>query len=328
MTLPRRSFLRLAGATAAGLAAPRIGRAQSYPARSVRMIVPFAPGGPTDLFSRLIAPKLSEQTGQQFYIENVGGAGGNIGAGRAAQAAPDGYTLLVDGANFVVNPALYASVPYDPFKHFDAVTMAVTSAVVLTVHPSVPAKTVKDLIALIKAEPNKYSYASPGTGTPPQLVGELFRITLGLGHDLVHVPFKGGGEAIASALGGQTQVSFGSLAPAVPLVKDGRLRALAVASNARSPVLPDVPTMAEAGYPEVEGESWFAVVVPAGTPKEIIEKLNREIARAVAAPEVAQRLAVLGYAAVSSSPEDCAAKFRAEAAKWTKVISVSGIKGE
>src|SRR5215471_19542572 len=247
MMLPRRRFLRLAGTTAAVLAAPRVGRAQSYPTRSVRMIVPFAPGGPTDLFARMIAPKLSEQMGQQFYIENVGGAGGNIGAGRAAQAAPDGYTLLVDGANFVVNSALYASVPYDPFKSFEAVTMSVTSAVILTVHPSVPAKTVKELVALIKANASKYSYASPGTGTPPQLVGELFRITLGL--DLLHVPFKGGGEAIASAVGGQTPVSFGALAPAVPLVKDGRLRALAVASKTRSPALPDVPTMAEEGYP-------------------------------------------------------------------------------
>jgi len=327
MTLPRRNFLRLAGAAAAGLATPRIGLAANYPTRSVRMIVPFLPGGPTDIFARMMAAKLSEQMGQQFYVENIGGAGGNIGAGRAAQAAPDGYTLLINGANFVVNPALYATVPYDPFKNFEAVTMAVTSAVVLTVHPSVPAKTVKDLIALIKAEPKKYSYASPGTGTPPQLVGELFRITLGL-NDLVHVPFKGGGEAIASALGGQTPVSFGALAPAVPLVKDGRLRALAVASPTRSSVLPDVPTMAESGYPEVEGESWFAVIVPAGTPREIIDRLNREIAKAVAAPEVTQRLAVLGYTSVSSSPEECAAKFRAEAAKWTKVIRVSGMKGE
>jgi len=326
MMLPRRRFLRLAGTTAAVLAAPRVGRAQSYPTRSVRMIVPFAPGGPTDLFARMIAPKLSEQMGQQFYIENVGGAGGNIGAGRAAQAAPDGYTLLVDGANFVVNSALYASVPYDPFKSFEAVTMSVTSAVILTVHPSVPAKTVKELVALIKANASKYSYASPGTGTPPQLVGELFRITLGL--DLLHVPFKGGGEAIASAVGGQTPVSFGALAPAVPLVKDGRLRALAVASKTRSPALPDVPTMAEEGYPEVEGESWFALVVPAGTPKENIGRLNREIARAVATPDVKQRLAVLGYVEVSSSPEECAAKFRAEAAKWTKVVRVSGAKGE
>ncbi len=326
MPLPRRNFLRLAGATAAGLAAPRIVRAQSYPTRSVRMIVPFLPGGPTDLFTRLIAPKLSEQMGQQFYVENVGGAGGNIGAGRAAQAAPDGYTLLVDGANLLVNPALYASVPYDPFKSFDPVTMSVTSAVILTVHPSVAAKSVKELVALIKASPNKFSYASPGTGTPPQLVGELFRITLAL--DLVHVPYKGGGEAIASTLAGQTPISFGALAPAVPLIKDGRLRGLAVASKTRVPVLPEIPTMAEAGYPEVEGESWFAVVVPAGTPKEIIGQLNREIAKAVAAPDVRQRLAVLGYGEMSSSPEECAAIFKAEAAKWTKVIRVSGTKGQ
>ena len=327
MTPHRRKFLQLAGAAiGASIAAPTAVRAQAYPTRSVRMIVPFAPGGPTDLFSRMIAPKLSEQLGVSFYIENVGGAGGNIGAGRAAQAAPDGYTLLVDGANFVVNPALYSSVPYDPFKHFDPVTMAVTSAVVLTVHPSVPASTVKELVDLIKANPTKYSYASPGTGTPPQLVGELFRLTLA--PDLVHVPFKGGGEAIASALGGQTPVSFGSLAPAVPLIKDGRLRALAVASKTRAPVLPDVPTMAESGYPEIEGESWFAVVVPAGTPKEIVALLNREVAKAVMTPDVQQRLAVLGYAAVLSSPEDCLAKFKAEAEKWTKVIRVSGAKSE
>ena len=233
MTLRRRQFLHLAGAAAAGLAVPQIARAQSYPTRSVRVIVPFAPGGPTDVFSRLMAQKLSEQTGKQFYVENVGGAGGNIGAARAAQAAPDGYTLLVNGANFVVNPSLYRSVAYDPIKSFDPVTMAVTSAVILTVHPSLPAQTVKELVELIKRNPNKYSYASPGTGTPPQLVGELFRLTLGL--DLVHVPFKGGGDAISAALGGQPPISFGSMAPAVPLVQAGNLRALAIASKARSP---------------------------------------------------------------------------------------------
>jgi tripartite-type tricarboxylate transporter receptor subunit TctC len=326
MTLRRRQFLHLAGAAAAGLAVARIARAQSYPTRSVRVIVPFAPGGPTDVFSRLMAQKLSEQTGNQFYIENVGGAGGNIGAARAAQAAPDGYTLLVDGANLVVNPSLYRSVAYDPIKSFDPVTMAVTSAVILTVHPSLPAQTVKELVELIKRNPNKYSYASPGTGTPPQLVGELFRLSLGL--DLVHVPFKGGGDAISAALGGQPPISFGSMAPAVPLVQAGNLRPLAIASKARSPALPDVPTMAEAGYPAVEGESWFAVVVPAGTPKDVIALLNREIAKAVMAPDMKQRLAVLGYETVSSSPEDCAAQFKSETAKWTKVIRDSGIKGE
>ena len=326
MTLRRRQFLLLAGAAAGGLAVARIARAQSYPTRSVRVIVPFAPGGPTDVFSRLMAQKLSEQTGNQFYVENVGGAGGNIGAARAAQAAPDGYTLLVNGANFVVNPSLYRSVAYDPIKDFDPVTMAVTSAVILTVHPSLPAQTVKELVELIKRNPNKYSYASPGTGTPPQLVGELFRLSLGL--DLVHVPFKGGGDAISAALGGQPPISFGSMAPAVPLVQAGNLRPLAIASKARSPALPDVPTMAEAGYPAVEGESWFAVVVPAGTPKDVIALLNREIAKAVMAPDMKQRLAVLGYETVSSSPEDCAAQFKSETAKWTKVIRDSGIKGE
>jgi tripartite-type tricarboxylate transporter receptor subunit TctC len=198
--------------------------------------------------------------------------------------------------------------------------------VILTVHPSLPAKTVKELVELIKRNPNKYSYASPGTGTPPQLVGELFRLTLGL--DLVHVPFKGGGDAISAALGGQPPISFGSMAPAVPLVQAGNLRALAIASKARSPALPDVPTMAESGFPEVEGESWFAVVVPAGTPKDIIALLNREIAKAVAAPDMKQRLAVLGYETVSSSPEACAAQFKSETVKWTKVIRDSGIKGE
>lgn len=323
MILSRRYFVQLA---AAGVAAPRLARAETYPARSVRMIVPFLPGGPTDLFARLIAPKLSEQMGAQFYIENVGGAGGNIGAGRAAQAAPDGYTLLIDGANLVVNPALYSSVPYDPFKSFDPVVTAVTSQVILTVHPTFQAQTVKELVELIRANPDTYSYASPGTGTPPQLVAELFRLTLNLG--LVHVPYKGGGEAIASTLANQTPMSFGALAPAVPLVQSAKLRGLAVASKTRSHVLPDVPTMAEAGFPQIEGESWFAVVVPAGTPKEIVGVLNREIGKAVAAPDVQQRLAVLGYQPVLSSPEDCAVRFRGEAEKWTKVIRASGIKTE
>ena len=324
MTLNRRRFVQLAGA--AGLAAPRMARADTYPSHPVRVIVPFAPGGPNDLFARMIAPRLSAQLGANFFVENVGGAGGNIGAGRAAQAAPDGYTLLFNGANFVVNPALYAQVPYDPFKQFDAVTMAVISPVVVTVHPSVPAQSVKDLVELIRANPNKYSYSSPGTGTPPQLVGELFRLVLKL--DLVHVPYKGGGEAIASTLANQTPISFGAMAPAVPLVQSGKLRALAVATKTRSLALPDVPTMTEAGFPEIEGESWFTVVVPAGTPKDIIALLNREVAKALAVPEVKERLTVLGFEAVASSPEECAAQFKSDAVKWTKVIREAGIKGE
>ncbi len=260
MTFSRRRFLHLT--TAAAVFAPRVVSAQAYPARAVRVIVPYAPAGPTDVFARLMAQKLSEQLGAQFYVENIAGAGGNIGIGRAAQTTADGYTILVTGANIVVNPALYPHVPFDPAK------------------------------------------------------------------DFAHVPFNGGGPAIGSAVAGHTPISFGSMAPAVPLVKDGKLRALAVSSKARSPALPDVPTMAEAGYPEVEGESWFAVVVPAGAPKEIIALLQREIARAIALPEMKERLAALGYEPVASTPEACAAQFRTEIAKWGKVIGEAGIKAQ
>jgi tripartite-type tricarboxylate transporter receptor subunit TctC len=300
--------------------------AQNYPSRPVRVIVPFAPGGPTDVFARLMSQKLSEQTGKQFYVENVGGAGGNAGSGRAAQAAPDGYTILVTGGSHLNNPFLYSQIPYDPLKDFDAVTLAVDSAVVLTVHSSVPAQSVKDLVALIRATPGKYSYASPGTGTPPQLVGALFRLSLDL--DLVHVPFNGGGPAIGSTVAGHTPISFGAMAPAVPLVKDGKLRALAVTSKARAAVLPEVPTMAEAGYPDVEGSSWTAVVVPAGTPKDIIASLNRMIAAIVALPDIKERLGALGYEPIGSSPEQCNEFFKIETAKWSKVIRASGIKAE
>lgn len=324
MKFSRRRFLHLAATSV--VFAPRTSGAQAYPMRPVRVIVPFAPAGPTDVFARLMAQKLSEQLGTQFYVENVAGAGGNIGAGRAAQAPADGYTILVNGGNHVVNPALYQHVSYDPIKDFDPVTIAVSAPAVLTVHPSLPARTVQDLVALIRANPGKYSFASPGTGTPPHLVGELFRLSLGL--DLVHVPFNGGGPAIGSTVAGHTPISFGSTAPAVPLVKEATLRALAVSSRRRSPALPDVPTMTESGYPEVVGESWFAALVPAGTPKEIVLRLNREIARAIAQPDMQERLAALGYEPVASTPEDAAARFQAEMAKWGRVISHAGIKAQ
>ena len=324
MKFSRRRFLHLAATSV--VFAPRTSGAQAYPMRPVRVIVPFAPAGPTDVFARLMAQKLSEQTGAQFYVDNIAGAGGNIGTGRAAQSPPDGYTLLVTGANFVVNPALYPHIPYEPTKDFDPVTIAVSAPAVLTVNPTLPAKTVKELVALIKANPGKYSFASPGTGTPPHLVGELFRVSLGL--DLVHVPYNGGGPAIGSTLAGHTPISFGSTAPAVPLVKEGKLLALAVSSKKRSPALPDVPTMTEAGYPEVSGESWFAVLVPAGTPKEIIVFLQREIAQAIAVPDIKERLTALGYEPVASTPAESAAQFRAEIAKWGKVIGEAGIKAQ
>ena len=290
------------------------------------MIVPFAPGGPTDVFARLIAAKMSEQSGKQFYIENVSGAGGNAGSGRAAQSPPDGYTVLVTGGGHVNNPFLYSHVPYDPFKDFDAVTLGASQPVVLTVHPSVPAQSVKELIALVKANPGKYSFASPGVGTPPQLVGELFRLSLA--PDLIHVPFNGGGPAIGATVAGHTPTSFGALTPAVPLVKDGKLRALAVTSRTRAKALPDVPTMAEAGYPDVEGASWAAVVVPAGTPREIIVQLQWMIAGVVVMPDVKERLDALGFEPVVNTPDECTAFFKAESAKWSKVIKAAGLRAD
>jgi tripartite-type tricarboxylate transporter receptor subunit TctC len=329
MIRARREFLRLTSAAAVGglfgtLSYPAA--ALDYPTRPVRVIVPFAPGGPTDVFARLLAQQLSQQMKAQFYVENLAGAGGNIGTGRAAEATADGYTLLVDGANLVVNPELYKQVPYDPIKDFAPITIAVVSPVILTVHPSLPVQSVKELVDLIKANPAKYSYASPGVGTPPHLVGELFRLTLKL--DLVHVPFNGGGPAIGSAVAGHTPISFGAMAPAVPLVKAGSLRALAVSTKTRSQALPDVPTMAEQGYPEIEGETWFTLVAPVRTPKEIIALLYRETSKAVATPVVKERLASLGYEPVGSTPEECDAQFKTEMAKWTRVIREAGIKGE
>ncbi len=300
--------------------------ADTWPARPVKVIVGFAPGGPTDLFARLIAQKLSELTGKNFYIENVAGAGGNIGATRAAQSPPDGYTILATGGNITNNPYLFSNAGYDPLKDFEAVVLGAATPVVLAVNPSVPAQTVKELVAWIRANPGKYSYASPGTGTPPQLVGALFAHSLNL--DLVHVPFGGGGQAVEATVGGHTPISFGAMAPAVPLIKAGQLRALAVTGKARSPTLPEIPTMAEAGFPEVEGSTWTAVVVPAGTPKDIVVQLNRMIVASLAQPDVKEKLAAMAYVPIGSSPEECAAFFKAEMAKWGKVIKDAGLKAE
>jgi tripartite-type tricarboxylate transporter receptor subunit TctC len=327
MKLPhRRQFLHLAAGAAALPAVSRFARAQTYPSRPVRVIVPFAPGGPTDIFARLVAQKLSERFGKQFYVENIGGAGGNVGMGQGAKAAPDGYTILVVATTIVVNPTLYDRVPFDPYKDFDPVTLAVTSPEVLSVNPSLPVQSVKDLVAFIKAHPGKYTFASPGTGTPGHLVGELFRLSLRL--DLVHIPFNSAGLAIGSTVAGHTPIAFTTPPPVVPQVKEGKLRALAVASKTRLQALPEVPTMAEAGYPDIEGEAWFAVIVPARTPKEIIALLHGEIVKIIALPDMKERMATLGFDPVGSAPEECAAQFRTEAAKWAKVIREAGIKAQ
>jgi tripartite-type tricarboxylate transporter receptor subunit TctC len=300
--------------------------AETWPARPVKVIVGFAPGGPTDLFARLIAQSLSEQTGKNFYVENISGAGGNVGTVKAAQSAPDGYTILVTGGNLTNNPFLFAHAGFDPLKDFDAVTVGSDTPAVLTVNPSVPVKSVKELVELIRATPGKYSYASPGTGTPPQLVGALFAHALKL--DLVHVPFSGGGTAVEATVAGHTPISFGSLPPAVPLIEHGDLRALAVTGKERAPTLPQIPTMAEAGYPEVVGSSWTAVVVPAGTPKDIIAALHRLVVNGLAQPAVREKLAAMAYVPIGNSPEEATAFFKSEMAKWSKVIADAGLKAE
>lgn len=320
----RRQFLRLLAGAAVVPALSTIASAQTYPTRPVRVIVPYAAAGPSDILARIAAQKLSERLAKQFYVENVGGAGGNIGMGQGARAAPDGYTLLVVPPNIVVNPAMYDTVPYDPYKDFDPVTIAVTSPTVLTVHPSLAVRTVKDLIDLIKSSPATFSFASPGTGTPPHLIGEHFRLLLGL--DLVHVPFNSAGLAVGSTLAGHTPIAFTSLPPAVQQIKEGKLRALAVTTKMRSQALPDVPSMAEAGYPEVEGEGWFAFIVPAGTPKEITALLHREIVKIIALPDIMEKMGTLGFEAVGNTPDEAAALFKSEGAKWAKVIQEADIR--
>jgi tripartite-type tricarboxylate transporter receptor subunit TctC len=294
------------------------GAAKGYPDRPVRMIVPFAAGGPTDVTARLIAAHLSEKLGKQFYVENIAGAGGNTGTGQAARAAPDGYTLLVASTGFIVNASLYAKIPYDPQKDFAPITLAAASPNVLTVHPSVPANSVKELVELIKANPGKYSFAGPGTGSTPHLSGELFKLHFNL--DLVHVPFTGAAPAITSTIGGHTPIAFTALPPAIAAIKDGKLRALALTSEKRVPSLPDVPTMAEAGVQGHEADTLTSILVPAGTPKEIVDLLHREIAAIVAMPDVKERLTSLGFLPIASRPDEFAKRIDVELAKWAKVI--------
>ncbi len=290
----------------------------TYPNHPVRVVVGFTAGGPSDVIARIVAQRMSEAWGQQVYVENQPGAGSNTASVAVAKAAPDGYTVLVVSTGFIVNASLYAKVPYDPVKDFQAVTLVAASPNVIVVNPSVPAKSVKELIDVIKANPGKYSFAGPGIGSTPHLSGELFKLKFGL--DLVHVPFGGAGPAIQSTLAGHTPIAFTALPPAIEQMKSGTLRGLAILSDKRHAALPDLPTMAEAGVPDQEADTLTGIVMPAGTPREIVDKWQQEVAKLVASPEGKAKLDALGFVPVGNTPDEFAKRIQVELKKWAQVI--------
>jgi tripartite-type tricarboxylate transporter receptor subunit TctC len=300
--------------------------AEGYPAKPVRLIVPFAAGGPTDVIARIVAQKLSESFGQQVVTENIPGAGGNTGVTMVARAPADGYTILVVSTGFIVNPSMYAKISYDPVKDFAPITLVAASPNVVSVNPDFPAKSMKELVDLVKANPGKYSFAQPATGSTPHLAGELFKQKYAL--DLVTVPFNGAALAVNSTIGGHTPIAFTALPPAMSNIKEGKLRGLAVLASKRSPALPDVPTNGEAGVADLESDTLTGIVAPAGTPKEVIERWRGDIVKMVATPEVKQRLEALGFAPVANTPDEFGARIKSEIAKWGKVVRDANIRAD
>ena len=291
---------------------------QAYPSHPVRIIVPFQPGGAVDIIGRIVAQKLSDSLGGQFYVENIPTGASNVASTITAKSVPDGTTILFVTSSFVINPSYYAKLPYDPVKDFAPIALTATSPHVLTVNRSMPVHHVQELIALVKRNPAKYSYASAGTGQSAHLAAELFKLAYGL--DIVHVPFNGGAPAMAATIGGHTQIAFNALPSAASFIKDGSVRALAMTSHMRDPEFPDVPTFAEEGVPNQESEFLVGIVAPAGTPGAIIDRLNREIVRIVAEPDVKARLTFIGYVAQTDTPAEFAAMIRREIGLWSKVI--------
>jgi tripartite-type tricarboxylate transporter receptor subunit TctC len=297
-----------------------------YPARPVRFIVPSAVGGGTDIIARAISVKLSEGLGQQFVVDNRPGAGQMIGIELAAKAPADGYTILMAASTLAINPIMYKQVLYDPVGDFAPITQAATLANVLVVHPSLPVKDVKELIAYAKANPGKLNFASAGIGTSPQMSIELLKSMAGI--DMVHIPYKGTAPGVMDLLAGQVLVMAPNVLTALPHIKSGKLRALAVTSAKRSEALPEVPTVAESGLPGYDSTQWYGVLAPAGTPREIVARLHDGIVRALRDPEVGRRLAADGAEPVGSNPEEFAAFIRSESEKWSKVAKAAGIKPE
>jgi tripartite-type tricarboxylate transporter receptor subunit TctC len=321
MTFPLRSAVVLLLALVTFVAS-----AQTYPSKAIRLVVPFAPGGGTDLTARIVAQKLSENFGQQVVVDNRGGAGTIVGTQVVVSAPPDGYTLLIGTPHLTTLPSLGTKLPYDPSKDVAPITNLVSTPNLLVIHPSLPAKTVKELIVLAKARPGTLNYSSAGVGGGSHLSAELFKAMAGI--DMVHVPYKGAGPALIDLLAGNVATYFGSVASSLPHVKSGRLRALGVTGLQRSTAAPDVPTIAEAGVPGFEVSNWNGLLGPAAVPKDIIDKLHREVGKVLQAADVKERFLKEGFTPVGNSPAEFAAYLKAETAKWTKVIKSAGIRAE
>jgi tripartite-type tricarboxylate transporter receptor subunit TctC len=299
--------------------------AQNYPAKPIRLICPFPPAGAVDIASRAIANEMSKTIGQPVTVENRPGAGGNLGGEAAAKAAPDGYTLFMSTSGIqAINPALYARMNFDPNKDLVPVAPLVSLNNVLVLHPSVKANSVKDVIALAKAQPGKIAYASSGNGTSIHMSGAMFTHLTGI--DMIHVPYKGSGPAVTDLLAGQVQMMFDNIPSSLPHIKAGKLKALATTGAKRDPALPDLPTIAEAGVPGYESGVWFGLMVPAGTPKEIVARLNAEAVKGARAPEFVKRMGDLGYNLIPGTPEHMAELIKAEIARWTPIVKASGAK--
>jgi tripartite-type tricarboxylate transporter receptor subunit TctC len=296
--------------------------AQQYPTGPVHVVVPFPPGGGVDSMGRILAQKMTEALGRPFIVENRAGANGMVGSELVARAPKDGYTLLVNGANFVTTPSLYSKVTYDPLRQFEAISLTAVAPNVLVVHPSVPARTVKELIALAKARPKEVNFAGSGSGSTPHLAGELFRTMTKT--EMLHIPYRGTGPAITGLLSGETSIMFMPAITAVPLISDGRVRAIAVTSRERLPALRDLPTVAESGLKGYESSQWYGVLAPAGTPGDILNLLNMHIVKIMQTGEMKQRMGEAGSVAVGSTREAFATFLAEELAKWARVIKASG----
>src|SRR5256885_1338226 len=311
----------------AALAIPASAHAQVYPARPVRMIVAYRPGGGTDIVGRMVAQKRGESRGRSVVVENRGGASGNIGTELAARAAPDGYTILMGNvAPNAINVNLFKNLPFDPVADFAPVSLVASTPNMLVVHPSTPARTVQELIALAKAKPGTLNFASAGVGSSSHLAGELFRVLAGAA--IVHVPYKGAGPAMVDVLSGQVQLYFATMPAAMPHVKSGKLAPVAVTSARRSQALPDLATIAESGVPGYEASTWYGALAPAHTPPAVIARLHAEIVKVLADPALRARLADQGFEPVGNSPEEFGAYIRSEIAKWGKAIPDAGIRPE